>query len=411
MVSGNAPPFHYERKPSLWGILTWERQMASLRQMRGKWYARVQYRKNGKAKEKLIPLRTSEKKPAIRRKLEVEKYEKDIKSGLTFDFPWLNDEGLTSLKERTIDETVKDYYSTRRIEGIKESTIGRVEVAMKSLYKLINPNAALDSIDNDLIDRYKQYCRGLLNHRPNTININLSKIRAFLNWCKRKGYIDEVPYFEILLVPKGDVDYLSDEMFMLILNCDGIEFHFKRSFIFYRETGCRLFEPFIGMIIGNTLVIPSDSSKTHRKRTVVLNDLTKPILEEMRHNVSKCKGDQKYAIKNYSRVFKKICKHIQLPDNYHFHNLRDTYAVRRWAITGDIHLVREEIGHSSVTTTEKYADFQLETLLADFPSLEKWISPRLEKPLFDESFLMEVNPQILALKDTNLKDTIVSGSS
>ena len=51
--------------------------MASLRQMRGKWYARVQYRKNGKAKEKLIPLRTSEKKPAIRRKLEVEKYEKD----------------------------------------------------------------------------------------------------------------------------------------------------------------------------------------------------------------------------------------------------------------------------------------------------------------------------------------------
>ena len=106
-----------------------------------------------------------------------------------------------------------------------------------------------------------------------------------------------------------------------------------------------------------------------------------------------------------------VCKHIQLPDNYHFHNLRDTYAVRRWAITGDIHLVREEIGHSSVTTTEKYADFQLETLLADFPSLEKWISPRLEKPSFDESFLMTINPKILALKDTNLKDTIVSGSS
>ena len=31
--------------------------MASLRQMRGKWYARVQYRKNGKAKEKTDPIK------------------------------------------------------------------------------------------------------------------------------------------------------------------------------------------------------------------------------------------------------------------------------------------------------------------------------------------------------------------
>ena len=39
--------------------------------------------------------------------------------------------------------------------------------------------------------------------------------------------------------------------------------------------------------------------------------------------------------------------------------LRHTYAVRRWAITGDIKMVSQEIGHSSVVMTEKYAKFNL----------------------------------------------------
>ena len=35
------------------------------------------------------------------------------------------------------------------------------------------------------------------------------------------------------------------------------------------------------------------------------------------------------------------------------------YAVRRWAITGDIKMVSDEIGHSSLVMTEKYADFEI----------------------------------------------------
>ena len=31
----------------------------------------------------------------------------------------------------------------------------------------------------------------------------------------------------------------------------------------------------------------------------------------------------------------------------------NTYAVRRWAITGDIKMVSQEVGHSSVVMTEK----------------------------------------------------------
>ena len=386
--------------------------MASLRQRRGKWYSRVLwYNSTGKQKEKQIPLRTKSKTTAHKRNSIVEKYEEDIKDGLNFDYPWIKDGGKTTIKERSIGETLEEYYAVRNIEGIRKSTIDRIQVAIKSLYTMMSSSTSLDVFNEDFIERYKRHSRESLNHKPNTININLSKIRAFLNWCHRKEYIKDVPYINMVRVEQSEIDYFSDNMVLQIMECHGIHNHYKRAFLFYLDTGCRLFEPFNGYIKGNTLVIPPNEAKTHRKRTVHLTSVTLAIIQEMCERVDNCIGNKKFAIKNYSRVFKKACRTVGLRDSYHFHNLRDTYAVRRWAVTGDIHLVSKEIGHKSVTTTEKYADFDLETLLLDFPSLRKWIEPRLEKPTIDKSFLKVINPSFLRKMDTNMMDTTLVSSS
>ena len=386
--------------------------MASLRQRRGKWYSRVLwYNSTGKQKEKQIPLRTKSKTTAHKRNSIVEKYEEDIKDGLNFNYPWIKDGGKTTIKERSIGETLEEYYAVRNIEGIRKSTIDRTQVAIKSLYTMMSSSTSLNIFNEDFIERYKRHCRESLNHKPNTININLSKIRAFLNWCHRKKYIKDVPYIEMVRVEQSEIDYFSDDMVLQIMECYGINDHYKRAFLFYLDTGCRLFEPFNGYIKGNTLVIPPNEAKTHRKRTVHLTPFTLAIIQEMCERVDNCIGNKKFAIKNYSRVFKKACRTVGLRDSYHFHNLRDTYAVRRWAVTGDIHLVSKEIGHKSVTTTEKYADFDLETLLLDFPSLRKWIAPRLEKPTIDKSFLKVINPSFLRKMDTNMMDTTLVSSS
>ena len=63
-----------------------------------------------------------------------------------------------------------------------------------------------------------------------------------------------------------------------------------------------------------------------------------------------------------------------------------TYAVRRWAISGDIKMVSQEIGHSSVVMTEKYAKFNLRKLRDDFPSLKDRINLRLTPPSEDKYF-------------------------
>jgi len=58
----------------------------------------------------------------------------------------------------------------------------------------------------------------------------------------------------------------------------------------------------------------------------------------------------------------------------------NTYAVRRWAITGDIKMVADKIGHASVVMTEKYARCNLRRLQDDFPSLKERIALRLVPP-------------------------------
>ena len=45
--------------------------------------------------------------------------------------------------------------------------------------------------------------------------------------------------------------------------------------------------------------------------------------------------------------------------------------VKKYLQTRDIYLVKQEMGHSSVTTTEVYAKFSLRRLEMDFPSLVK----------------------------------------
>ncbi len=90
-------------------------------------------------------------------------------------------------------------------------------------------------------------------------------------------------------------------------------------------------------------------------------------------------GQSRNIAGRYSKVFKDACREIGSGDRK-FHNLRDTFAIRLWAVTGDIHYVSKVIGHTSVTMTEKYANFNVRRLISDFPSLSKYIEKRLNIP-------------------------------
>tara|TARA_Y100000996_G_scaffold302694_1_gene240062 strand:+ start:947 stop:1237 length:291 start_codon:yes stop_codon:yes gene_type:complete len=93
---------------------------------------------------------------------------------------------------------------------------------------------------------------------------------------------------------------------------------------------------------------------------------------------------------NYGKRFKKACRHLGIKGKT-LHSLRHTYAVRRWAIMGDVKMVSQEIGHTSVMMTEKYAKFNLRKLRDDFPSLKDRINLRLTPPNEDKYFTTLLN--------------------
>ena len=95
-------------------------------------------------------------------------------------------------------------------------------------------------------------------------------------------------------------------------------------------------------------------------------------LTEMRAFFKSYEGTLESWISNISKTFLKAMREVDGQDTeYHLHCLRHTFAVRRYLQTSNIYLVKEELGHSSVVTTEIYTKFHLRRLKNDFPALVK----------------------------------------
>jgi len=366
--------------------------MASIRNRNGKYYTRVSwYDKLGRLNQKEIPLKTDKKSEAVIRNNAVEKVEDLIRTGENWSFGWMREGGKPKLIRKSITESVDDYIAVKRIDGVRQKTIDLNQLALSSLMNRIGYKIPIELITDSHINEWKEWSRS--THAPTTTNIYLSKIKTFFKFCYKKKYIKEELDIEMVKADKNPPMYLSETKLGKLFSTDMIDEHFRKAFLFYAMTGCRLSEPFNGTLSVNWLIITPDVAKSHTTREVELNQVTTAILLEMRNRYNErigksmhgtYKNTHKGIIDSYSKEFKKGAKALGFGE-HKFHNLRDTYAVRRWIETGDIHLVSKEIGHSSVTMTQKYADFNIRRLGLDFPSLNNIIESRMSKTISNDS--------------------------
>ena len=358
----------------------------------------------GRQKMVTVPLGTSLKTEAEVRRNEVNSYKAKIKEDRTYKnigFSWLIGGGKTKMIERSMEDSVEEYISVKRIDNVRQKTIDLNQLALSSFMNRIGYKVPIALIEYSHITEWKEWSRK--NHSPNTTNIYLSKIKTFFKFAYKKKYIKSEIEIDMVKADKKPPMYLSETKLGQLFYTDMVDEHFRRAFLFYALTGCRLAEPFEGTLSGDWLVITPDVAKARTTREVQLNKITKSILIEMRNRYDRrigksmhgtYKNSHKGIIDTYSKVFKKAVKELGFGE-HKFHNLRDTYAVRRWIEIGDIHLVAKEIGHSSVTMTEKYADFNLRRLAVDFPSLDGIIQSRVAKTVSSES-LMSMGRHLLA---------------
>ena len=369
--------------------------MASLKNRRGVWYARVQWYEDGSIvqTERQVPLRTESKVTARQRLTMVNQVEDEIKElhykGEKYSFPWMNEDGKRKIVFLSLEDAVEKWLKLRKAQGLADSTLERNRVSMDSIMSVLGKSKRLKSITTSDMDGYIETME-LKGYSPNGININLRAFRTFLRWAVRRNHIDKMPYVEKAKVDDTLPSYFNDSEFDEMLSHTN-EFY-KKVFTMYRNTGFRLMEPILGTLKNDTLVIPAKYSKTRKERRILLSPEDVPVIYELQERYETWRNKVKVKKHKYfgdkiSKEFRRINRLIGLTNK--FHDLRHTFAVRRYLITRDIYQVMRELGHTKVTTTQMYADFE------DTIDIEKEF-PSIVKPSYEPIF---------SIKDTIMKDT------
>ena len=108
-----------------------------------------------------------------------------------------------------------------------------------------------------------------------------------------------------------------------------------------------------------------------------LNDELKSILLEMqsfRDTKLHCKDANVRVVDIFERTIMKIVRALGFTgEKLTLYSFRHAYAIRRITITGSIHDVMREMGHSNPQTTMRYLRFPEQRRLDDFPSLREYI--------------------------------------
>ena len=303
-----------------------------------------------------------------------------MKNGLIFDFSWLNNNGgRTTIKPRTFEDNSHAFLiDQKKIAGLRKSTLEIYNRALNH-FKECTGDMRIDCITLTHIDAYIAYSK-CLSHAKTTININLRVIRTFLTWLFDRELINKVPKIKQLPVKIDDPKYITEIEYTQLMKLNQGHQRFNNMFQLYWETGMRLSEGFYGVINGNWLDVPHHLSKNGKKRSIRINEEQKEIIN-MLQAIWKNSGATEDHIKWYSKKFKKGLLKIGVLDK-HFHCMRHSFGARRIIETnGNIHLVRDEMGHSSVIVTERYTRLNRKRIIEDFPTLA-------EKIKFSENMLI-----------------------
>ena len=329
--------------------------MAGLRKLRDKYYSRIWYKKNGKRKEKLIPLHTESEKRARELNTEVEKQERAFKQDIiTLDE--IESKPLTDL-----DELVDEFFKYLEVSGKSEGTISLYNLALDTFSEIY------EGVDIELLGKqdYTEFLSKMKDRYPNntTCNIRLRSIRAFLNWCLEHDKIKKLPFkIKKLPVKKTKPRYFSDKEINLILAEASQDKELYARIYVHWKTGLRRGE-LHSSYFENGFIKTYNPIKNGKERSI-------PIDKETREQYFIAK-DGGYIDDTISGKFKDILVNLGLyktkhGDKRNFHCLRNTFAVRKYYQTRDIYRVKVLLGHSSVKTTEKYAEFDIAELDRDF---------------------------------------------
>ncbi len=255
--------------------------------------------------------------------------------------------------EKTVRALLLDY-----LEGMKGKREGTLEVWrcwVHQVCKWKGAEVSLKDLGAEWWRRYQDYVRGR-GLSPTTEHYYLSRMRSVLNRAENVGDLLQNPSknTRIPSIRRGERIYLTADELKKMKADAGANGEIGRAFLFGCFTGLRYsdiralrWEDIQGRRIAKKIV------KTGRFDYLDLNAQAEGILGERGTGLVFGLGMHFKTVERYLRKWAEsagIGKHIT------FHTSRHTFAVLMLSAGVDIYTLSRLLGHSSVTTTQIYAD-------------------------------------------------------
>lgn len=318
--------------------------MASLTKLRGKYYARVYLRKEGRYKEKLIPLNTTDESIAKAELKNVKRQERKIKQGL-----------MKSLELNRRSFPLKNIvikYLDDCKQRLGERTIEIYNLALRNLCEVL-PKYDIQDIKKSNLTKILDYLRERVS--ITTTNIRLRAIKTFFLWAVENEYISKIP-FRIRQIkqerelPKFITPQEMDSLYDVILKAGNMEFYSMVQV--YEATGMRLNELFNSRLQGNYIHITHTKGKKER-----IVPIPPDLIDDY-----KIARETKHTYSWITHKFTEYRKLANISDDKTLHSLRHSFALKMLLQFGNIYIVKELLGHHSVSTTEIYLKFPFDYL-------------------------------------------------
>ena len=334
------------------------------------WYSRIKSVKW--TQEMYISLDTPSKTTARIRHAMVEKVESDIKRGMNFDFPWQKEDGgKTAIKLVSVGDCLDEWLEIKQTNTSSE-TLRTYTSSLKMFIKTLKrgEDTPLRNINTQSIENFKKI---QLSKERSVCGINkdLRGVGCYLNYALDKEYIKELPKILKFKEPIRPPKYINERDWLKIMSLDSLSDYWKDVFTLYKTTGMRRSEAINGYVDGHFLIVPAHLSKTKRELEIYLEDWQIDIVKKIHDARDKhlAKGSKMVTFKaKFSKTFQDALMEVGIYERFvtKFHCLRDTFAVMRYLETRDLYLVCKELNHTTIKTTEKYAQFSLRRLEQDF---------------------------------------------
>jgi len=302
--------------------------MASLKKRGQKWYVRI--RSNGL--DKLIPTFTSIKRDAeiILRKYQLN--ETEVKLHLA--------ESL--LESRVTIESCIQFFNTnyQTEKGIQESTLKSYKNAVRDFEKCFTSNRSISSLQKSDFSVLVSYLKN--RYHETTVNIRLRGIRLFLNYLLEKDIIKTLPFRVKSKTDTSPPKMITPEEMDLIYSeiTDPV---LLSSYKVLEVTGMRVGELKNSHRDGEFIIV--EKGKTGKRY------IPFPIEYIQYYETA---TESVYSDSWLSRSFTKAKNKAGLKKKITAHCLRHTFAYRMLLETDNIQIVRDILGHTKISMTEKY---------------------------------------------------------